>query len=105
MKIWLDDERDPCNPVIQSKFGAKGDEVWVKTSSHAIFLIKTEQVTHISFDHDLGGDDNGYIVAQEIERLAYEKLINRINWRVHSQNPVGRNRIRAAMKNADKYWS
>ena len=31
IRLWLDDERDPRTPEIQQRFGAAGDEVWVRT--------------------------------------------------------------------------
>ena len=54
MRIWLDDNRDPTDPKIQIKYGAKGDEVWVKTTKEAKELLLTGQVESIAFDNDLG---------------------------------------------------
>lgn len=54
MRIWLDDERDPTNPLVQQQFGATGSEVWVKTAEKLINYIKSGTVEYISFDHDLG---------------------------------------------------
>lgn len=81
----------------------------IKTAWECIALLQTGKVTDISLDHDLGCDhyvepNNGYHVAKEIERLAYEGLIPRMNVWVHTQNPVGRKDIWAALRNADKYW-
>jgi hypothetical protein len=88
MKLWLDDERDPTDPFIQSEFGATGDEVWVKTASQAIDRLRNCKVTSISLDHDLGPDaGDGYQVACWIEKNANN--IGRMNWYVHSMNPVG----------------
>ena len=54
IKLWLDDERDPKNPIIQNLFGAEGDEVWVKTAYAAIQYLRQGNVESISLDHDLG---------------------------------------------------
>lgn len=44
MKLWIDDIRTPPD----------GWE-WAKTSKEAIDVIDNNEVSHISFDHDLGG--------------------------------------------------
>jgi hypothetical protein len=60
MKLWIDDLRTP-----------PGDDwLWAKTSEEALSIlrteysalvglasIKTDELTAVSFDHDLGGDD------------------------------------------------
>lgn len=103
LRIWLDDVREP--PRDESDFN-----IWVKTDTEAIKLIRTGCVGMISFDHDLGftsdgREMSGYLVACEIEKLAHEGVIPRIDWWIHSGNPVGAGRIDAAMKSADKYWN
>jgi len=108
-KIWLDDERNPKEKIIQDNFGANGDEIWIKTAEALIVLIKQNIVESVSFDHDLGENNisinkNGYDVALLIEELAYNNEIDPISWKIHTQNPVGRKNIENAMKNADRYW-
>lgn len=96
MKVWLDDIRTPVGSGWQ----------WVKTAWEAIDLIKTGKVTEISLDHDLSNDKvfgTGYNVAAFIEEYAYNGG-NRIKWNIHSANPVGRQRMTMALKNADKFW-
>ena len=39
-----------------------------------------------------------------IEQLASQDQIGPMKWSVHSANPVGKIRIQAAMKSADKLW-
>ena len=97
MRIWLDDVRPM--PV--------GFDIHIKTAVDAIKLITKEDVSYCSFDHDLGDEENGtgYDVANFIEEMAYYKIINPIQWAIHSANPVGRKNIEMAMKNAEKYWS
>ena len=94
MRIWLDDIR----PAPAGYIHHTDPEVVIE-------LLLTGQVTAISFDHDLGEDMlSGYDVAKVIEQLAFEACITRVEWQIHSANPVGRKNIEAAMRNADKYW-
>jgi uncharacterized protein YebE (UPF0316 family) len=96
MKIWLDDIRQM--PL--------GYDVWAKSSKEAIQYLKTGDVTVMSFDHDLGDEINGtgYGVARWIEIAAFNNIIHRVVWHIHSANPVGRKNIEAALINADKFW-
>ena len=105
MKLWLDDERNPKDPKIQSEFGAYGDEVWVKDAHTAIRYLRQGNVTDISLDHDLGsGAGDGMDVAKWIEEQAYHGLLPRLNWFIHSMNTVSRKNMSQAMMNAEKYW-
>lgn len=96
MRIWLDDIRKmpPCF------------DVHCKTAKQAIMYITEPEVSFISFDHDLGEDENGtgYDVAKFIEEYAYYGKIKPIKWAIHSANPVGKENIERAMKNAENYW-
>ena len=107
MKIWLDDERDPTDPKIQSLFGSVGDEIWIKTARDAINLLKGKEVSFISLDHDLGipSAGTGADVANWIEEQAYHKSIPKLTWFVHSKNPIGNQNIRKALEKADEYWN
>lgn len=51
-----------------------------------------------------GEDKTGYDLAVFIEQLASQDQIGPMKWSVHSANPVGKIRIQAAMKSADKLW-
>jgi len=102
--LWLDDERDPNDPIIQREYGSTGDEVWVKTVEEVIPYL-TGGLESISFDHDLGEGQTGYDLARLIEVAAFHNKLTRFNWRVHSANPVGKRNIRVAMMAADRYWS
>jgi hypothetical protein len=86
---------------------------WAKTSDEAIELLKTGKVEEISLDHDLGHshhdgfeeEKTGYTVAKFIEKGAIEGTLPHINWcYVHSQNPVGKENIKMALRNAYKAW-
>jgi len=95
MRVWLDDVR--AMP--------KDYDRWVKTAIDAIELIKQGIVTHISFDHDLGGgSDTGYSVALYIELAARYNNLKPMSWEVHSSNPEGAKRIQYAMCNAERAW-
>lgn len=96
MKIYLDDLRENPYP----------DYVLVRSAEEAIELIKTGEVTHISFDHDLGPPElgDGYGVAKVIEELAHEKAIPKMEWQIHSANPRGQKDIYLAMKSAERFW-
>lgn len=96
MRLWIDDVRQPPHVDGERPW------VWVKTSEDAIAIISDCWVSEISFDHDLGGDDCGYKVAEFIESTAEWALP--IKWHVHSQNPVGRDRIIKAMESCDRLW-
>ena len=93
MKVWLDDRRP----------APKG---WrrAKTADEAIRLLDTDEVEIISFDHDLGTLETGYTVAEYLEYSAASGTLERVKWRVHSANPVGRKRIEVAMHSAERFW-
>lgn len=95
MKLFLDDIRQP--PLNQNW-------ILITDPQQAIDLIKTNEVSHISFDHDLRQDMTGYDVAKFIEMGAYQGWLKPILWQIHSDNPVGANNIRNAMKMANKFW-
>lgn len=95
VKVWLDDVR----PM------PEGFDVHVKTAEEAIDLISLGGVSKISFDHDLGTELTGYDVAKKIEELAFNFKIFPIEWIIHSQNGVGAENIKRAMKKADEYWN
>ena len=105
MKLWLDDERDPRDPFIQSEFGAEGDETWVKTAQQAISVLSQGNVESVSLDHDLGpGAGTGQEVANWIEEQAFHGTLPRLAWAVHSMNTVGAKSMTRALVNADRYW-
>jgi len=98
MRLWLDDVRP--KPDGYSKH--------VKTAKEAVCALKTGEYTGISFDHDLGDEiiyGCGYEVAKWIEEMAFLGKIARLEWLVHSANPVGRARISSAMYKAEEYWN
>lgn len=98
MRLWLDDVRP-----LPEEF-----DVRVKTAPHAIALIKTGLVTHISLDHDLGDASDevgaGKDVANFIEEGAFHGTVSPMECKVHSANPVGVEAMEQALKNARRYW-
>lgn len=103
MKLWIDDLR----PVPDWFKDGSDEVVWAKTSVEAIQAIDAHRLTltHISFDHDLGGDDKAIVVANHLEQLAHDGDIGEIVWTVHSRNPVGRDDIIRALRSCDRFWS
>ncbi len=97
VRIWLDDLRP-----MPSSFN-----VHCKTASEAIELLNKGNVQAISFDHDLGVDGGtGYQVASFIEKEAKEGTLESIDqMTIHSANPVGRQNIKYAIRNAMKFWA
>ena len=97
VKIFLDDIRTPKSP----------DWYICRTAEEAIFLIKNSKCDEISFDHDLGDENDltGYTVAKCIEKLAATGELKKFPvWYVHSANPVGKKNIVLAMKSAFKLY-
>lgn len=92
IKLWLDDLRDP------EKLGYK-DYVWVKTYKDAIDILKTGKVKFASLDHDLGltltGEKTGYDVVCWMEE---NNVWPEDGVRVHSQNPVGAQKMKAVLR-------
>lgn len=97
IKIWLDDLRKM----------PPGYDIQAFTSEEAIAIITHYNIDCISFDHDLGDEEecgNGYAVAKFIEELAFKKLIKPIKCQIHSSNPCGAKNIIAAITSANKFW-
>lgn len=85
MKLYLEDVRTP-------------PEGWtlVSTVKDMMFLVSTEDVTHISLDHDLGDtdpDNTGYDFMVWLERVAFSGYYDNYPFPVvtfHTANPVCR---------------
>lgn len=77
IKLWVDDLR----PAPEGWF-------WVKSSQEALNLLASEttELSAVSFDHDLGGDDTTRPVA--LWMAEFEKFPPVVH--VHTANPVGR---------------
>ncbi len=94
MKLYLDDER-------------KTPAGWMRayTVQEAIKYLESGEVTEISLDHDLGTEEDGHDVALWVEVHADDGSLPRLKWNVHSANPAGASRMRAALESADRFWT
>lgn len=88
IELWLDDVREP-----------PGHEwVWATTYEECIYYLSNYVVVTASLDHDLGENKKtGYDVAcwLEMNYLCLPKIT-----KIHSMNPVGREKMRIAIKKA-----
>lgn len=99
LNLYLDDERSipPDYPA---------DTILCRTVKEALDKIVEAEynISMISFDHDLGGNwidgyNTGYDLACHIERMVHEGLITKpFKVYIHSQNPVGKQNIKAVMR-------
>lgn len=95
MRLWLDDAR----PL------PKGYDLHVATARAAIEFLKLGNVTHLSFDYDLGMyKPSGLAVAVFIEEGACCGLIPRLSYRVHDAPKAGKEAIHKAMIKAQTCW-
>jgi hypothetical protein len=94
MKIYLDDIRAEPEGWIR-----------VKTAQEAIGLLKSNNVSEISLDHDLGDDINGtgYDVILWIEQEVYMKNYIPPVIKVHSANVPAGDKMEAGIKNILKF--
>jgi len=89
MKVYLDDVRPTPDGWIR-----------VYWPDEAIELLKTNKVTDISLDHDLGDDERGTgydVVVWLEEAVALDKFVPP-NIMVHSDNSSACERMRAGIK-------
>jgi len=99
MKLYLDDTRRP-----KSYF-----DVIVGSYEEAVRYVKKNGIPKfISFDYDLGCDENGIIVksgydfAKWLVEMDIEnkyKFPKEFDFNVHSANPIGKNKIEAILNN------
>ena len=93
-KLWLDDIRTPPDDTWH----------WAKTAEDAIHLLFMYDFDIVSLDHDLGEiklpPRDGYAVAKYIEHQAHCGFTIPPDIRIHSANPVGRQRMKAAIDSA-----
>jgi hypothetical protein len=88
MKLWLDDIR----PAPEGWWAAK-------TAEQAIRMLDTGMVDEMSFDHDLGESEDAHSVVCWIEKaVAVSPFEPPSVMVVHSDNPVGAARLRAAIE-------
>lgn len=101
MKIFLDDIRTP--DFIYTDESYEETMEWVIVRHPHIFLAIMEQVAGIqmvSLDHDLGDEfPTGYDVLLIVADWAQDhQALKQIEYRVHSVNPVGRERMEGVIE-------
>lgn len=98
MQIFLDDLRDPPN------------DSWVVARSYVEFIDvvrKSSDITHLSFDHDLGdnvptGQDAAkFFIERAMDFPEVVQSLKIVN--VHSANPPGAANIRGLFLSAQKH--
>jgi hypothetical protein len=102
-RLWVDDLR----PM------PAGFDYHARETADAIDLLATDAVVEVSLDHDLGDEDGGtgYEIAKWIEERAFAwsqgdpSGLSPLRWSIHSQNPVGADRMARALRNADRFWA
>lgn len=94
IKVWLDDERP-----------APAGWVPVRWPEEAIERLRSNTVTHISLDHDLGDDarGTGYDVIVWIEQEMRRSGFRPPHIAIHSANPAARARMAAGVAAIVRY--
>lgn len=98
VNLFIDDERFPPDDGKSWKI--------VRSSEEAIcFFGNNGLPDHISFDHDLGGDDTSMIIIKWITGCILDTGYDEIpfSYTVHSQNPVGARNITGALTSLSNF--
>ena len=96
--IWLDDFRLPMIPQTENI-------AWVKTYDEFVVQVRAfgghiaSCIVH--FDHDLGGDKDGYDCAKWLIDWCIENNYGVPDYDIQSANPVGRKNIESVF---ESYW-
>lgn len=86
--LFVDDRRDP----------PAGDWTVARSSSRAIKILATREVTYLSLDFDLEGEDCGLAVAEWLDEIsASDPTFPLPVWRIHSHNPEGAAQLREVL--------
>ena len=94
-KIWMDDKRE-------------APDGWMRTydAKETIIFLQALEVEEISLDHDLGDKEtkgDGYEVACWIEeKVAFDDSYTPPEIRIHTENPVGRDKIVATKASIER---
>lgn len=105
-KVFLDDIRDP--EMVYSSKKAEGFIILRTYMEFVIYIQENGLPEFISFDNDLGLDENGE-VAQDgyaaVKWLVYESGLDlrNLKFKVHSANPVAAKQIRGLLNNYIKF--
>jgi hypothetical protein len=88
-KLFLDDVR----PVPSGYFLVTNYDEFVS------FLEQQGVPIFISFDHDLGDVKTGYDCAKYLVEFCLDNFLTLPDYKVHSQNPVGKENIEKLLEN------
>jgi hypothetical protein len=105
LRVWLDDEPDA--PARASMFPASEGWVHCRWPAEVIEHLKTGQVGELSLDNDLGEGSECAKPRTGLDVLTWlEKEVGYGRWtrplpriRIHTQNPVAREAMKAALRN------
>lgn len=96
INLFLDDLRDP------SEVPGLPEVPWkvIRTAEEVMQILRTSEVQRISLDHDLGQTATGYDVAVWLEENLQLREFPGIPHEIylHTRNPVGRQRMLAALR-------
>ena len=96
--IWLDDFRAPNIPQDETI-------AWVKGYDSFVEQVKVfgKDISNwiVHFDHDLGGEKDGYDCAKWLVDWCIENEFTVPDYDIQSSNPVGRENINSVFKS---YW-
>jgi hypothetical protein len=99
--LFLDDVRE-----IKDVFGETENPIdWeiARSSEEAKKIVLERGLPfHISFDHDLGGEDTAMNFVKWMANEYWDNSWHCVTWNVHSANPVGAANIRAFMHSWSK---
>jgi len=102
LNIFLDDCRHP-----EDVYGEEDERNWIICRNPFEFkdVLRNEnldkQELFVSFDHDLGEDENDKLTetGMDCAKWLVEQNIVPVDYNVHSANPVGAENIRVYIKN------
>jgi hypothetical protein len=96
-KLYLDDIRTPADESF----------VIARSAEEAKRLIlRKDMPSHISFDHDLGMDDDGNLLPSgydfakwlvELDIKGVIQIADDFTFKIHSQNPIGAQNIKGLL--------
>ena len=102
--LWLDDERDPADPLWHGWFPIECPTVvWVRTVGQFRSWITAHGLpTAVCLDHDLGEGPSGLDAAKWLAEYCLAAKAPLPFWNVHSANPIGRENIRAVLRSFER---
>jgi len=115
--LWLDDVRDPNDPMWKSYIKGNPDKiVWVKSVDEFTKWIESNYFPSIiSFDHDLADEHyipdegltytekTGYDCAKWLIDYCIDNELELPVYYVHSMNPVGKDNILGLLNNFEQF--